>query len=159
MIYKIKIFAIATLYYEILIDLECFNGTCHKSISYFGRDNRFAEAEVALDESVAYLSLTPFIYFAILAVIELNLLQRALARLLSKKSIVSSEEVDDQVREEKYTVGFEVNKFKSESKSLKKRGAFLSLIPNSCSIFKNLNKITVCSHRSFKKRQQVDVSC
>ncbi|XP_033225197.1 phospholipid-transporting ATPase ABCA1-like isoform X2 [Belonocnema kinseyi] len=100
-------------------EMDCVNGTCHKHIPYFGKYALFSYSRVTMDESVAYLSLTPFIYFAILALIELNLWQKVLTRFFNKNPIASNEEVDDQVREEKYSVEFEVNKLKSEKASKK----------------------------------------
>ena len=100
-------------------DLLCFDGVCHNSTPYFGQDEEFYNYGIDLDESMIYMSLTPFMYFALLAAIEYGLLQKIFARLLNKKSIESNEEVDDQVREEKYSVGFEINKIKSDSKSVK----------------------------------------
>lgn len=96
--------------------LECHGGTCKKSLPYFGRDPKFSEAEIKLEECLTFLCLTPFLYIGILAVIEYKFIQKLYARYFMKGSVSSNVEMDEQVREEKYTVGFEVNKLRAECK-------------------------------------------
>lgn len=63
------------------------------------------------------MSLTPFLYCAILAAIENKFFQKLYAKYLTKPQLPNNDEIDEKVKEEKYTVGFEVNKLKAECKS------------------------------------------
>lgn len=100
-------------------DLECHGGSCKKSLPYFGRDPKYSHAEIPLEECITFMSLTPFLYCAILAAIENKFFQKLYAKYLTKPQLPNNDEIDEKVKEEKYTVGFEVNKLKAECASKK----------------------------------------
>ncbi|XP_008203603.1 phospholipid-transporting ATPase ABCA1 isoform X2 [Nasonia vitripennis] len=97
---------VACLANDTCCGLDCFDGKCKKSLKYF---NNFNE-DMSLEQCVTYLSVTPFLYFAILAVLEYKLIPLMFARMRRGKYEILEDPCDEQVKKEKHSVASEIVK-------------------------------------------------
>lgn len=92
--------------------MDCANGTCKNQLSYF---KDFTD-DVNFEESILYLAITPFLYFALLIILEEKLLLKLVMKRIGIKLRKEQDIMDDQVKKEKLAVAVEVNKINSQSK-------------------------------------------
>ncbi|XP_014205590.1 ATP-binding cassette sub-family A member 1-like [Copidosoma floridanum] len=97
---------VACLTKDVCCGLNCYNGKCKKSLSYF---NKFQE-DMSLEESLIYMCFTPIVYFGILAVLEYQLIPFLLAKMRKGKYQLVEDLHDEQVKKEKHTVAYEIIK-------------------------------------------------
>ncbi|XP_011496889.1 PREDICTED: ATP-binding cassette sub-family A member 1-like [Ceratosolen solmsi marchali] len=97
---------VACLMKDTCCDLECFDGKCKKSLSYF---NNFKD-DMSLEESITYMCFTPILYFGILALLEYKFIPLMLAKMRNGKYEILDDPYDEQVKKEKHSVSFEITK-------------------------------------------------
>ncbi|XP_058807246.1 phospholipid-transporting ATPase ABCA1-like isoform X2 [Phymastichus coffea] len=110
---------VACLTKDVCCGLECFDGKCEKSLSYF----RDFNDDISLEESIIYLCISPILYFGILAMLEYKVIPLMLARIRNGKYNLLEDPCDEQVKKEKHSVAFEIAKAKShcDKKPVKKQ--------------------------------------
>lgn len=110
---------IACMVHSKCCGLECHNGSCKKSLSYFPD----FKGDINLAESVLYMSLTPIFYFTILGLLEHRIIPYILMKIQRYEPKCVIDEMDDQVKKEKLSVAFELSKLKTESDPAKMQGS------------------------------------
>ncbi|XP_058807201.1 ATP-binding cassette sub-family A member 17-like [Phymastichus coffea] len=87
-------------------DLRCNNNTCENAILYF---REFSE-EISLSTSYLFLCLTPILYFAILGALEYKLIEKLIARMHSGIPDNIDSTFEEQVKNVKREIAYEVSK-------------------------------------------------
>lgn len=72
------------------------------------------EDDMNFEENILYLSITPILYFAILIMIEEKLFLKLFKRMTGQGLKKVQEVMDEQVKKEKLTVVFEINRINSQ---------------------------------------------
>ncbi|OAD58503.1 ATP-binding cassette sub-family A member 3 [Eufriesea mexicana] len=94
---------------DMCCDLDCADGVCKNQVSYFSDNDR----DMSLKECITFLCLTPFIYFAILIILEERLPQIFYAKMRNKNLKYACNIEDGQVKKEKDRVALEIRKLKN----------------------------------------------
>lgn len=92
--------------------LNCSDGVCEKYFPYF---NNFEKYD-SLEESILYLCLTSFLYFAIVIILEHKLIQKLFMMLKKKVQAKVNDKLDDQVKAEEIYVANEIKKLNKQGK-------------------------------------------
>lgn len=71
---------------------------------------------MSLEESLIYMSVTPIIYFGIIAVLEYKLISLLLAKMQKGKYQLIEDPYDEQVKREKHAVAYEITKSRNRCK-------------------------------------------
>ncbi|XP_076762980.1 ATP-binding cassette sub-family A member 17 [Xylocopa sonorina] len=96
-------------YNKVCCDLDCTDGVCKNQIPYFSN----FDIDMSLGECVLYLCLTPFIYFAILIILEERIPQKLKAKILNQNLKNACDFKDDQVKKEKHIVALEIRRLQN----------------------------------------------
>ncbi|XP_051164051.1 phospholipid-transporting ATPase ABCA3-like [Leptopilina boulardi] len=94
--------------------LNCSDGVCEKYFPYF---NNFEKYD-SLEESILYLCLTSFLYFAIVVILEHKLIQKLFMMLKKKVQGNVNDKLDDQVKAEEIYVANEIKKLNKQGETL-----------------------------------------
>lgn len=92
--------------------MECTDGVCKKQLPYF----KDFKDDINFEESIVYLSVTSILYFAILIMLEEKIFSKLFRKMIGTKLKIEQEDMDDQVKKEKFAVALEINKINSQSK-------------------------------------------
>ncbi|XP_011251490.2 retinal-specific ATP-binding cassette transporter [Camponotus floridanus] len=102
---------------DVCCGLECADGVCKKQLPYF----KDFKDDMNFEESIVYLSVTPILYFAILIMLEEKIFPKLFRKMISTKLKIEQENMDDQVKKEKFAVALEINKINSQNENVKKQ--------------------------------------
>ncbi|KAL7306039.1 hypothetical protein TKK_0001504 [Trichogramma kaykai] len=84
--------------FDICCMLGCYDGKCERPVDYFSDFDK----DVTLEESLVYLALTPLLYFAILAVLEYNVVGTLIKKYKKLEPVIDP--TDEQVQAEKNAI-------------------------------------------------------
>ncbi|CAL7939782.1 unnamed protein product [Xylocopa violacea] len=100
---------------DVCCGLECMDGVCKNQLPYFSN----FDGDLSLGECVLYLCLTPFIYFAILIILEERIPQKLKAKILNQNLKNACDIKDDQVKKEKHIVALEIRRLQNRGTAKK----------------------------------------